>query len=274
MLRRLLVGIALTLGAGSAWAESAHGHDGLGGAAPTRGDGPRYMVAFTFDDGPSETFTPRILRALAKHDVPATFFVVGRDLADRPKRRALLGAIARAGHAIGNHTFGHARLTALAPAARDAELDRLAAIVEAETGTRPTTVRPPYGASSPTLRAALAARGLTEVRWNVDPRDWAFTDPEPLRAAVLDAIIQARGGIVLLHDTERVTALAFPGVLADLEAWNCARVRRGKEPILPVSLHYFLRDGETPRPVPPEVEARTERFRDALLARCGPEVAD
>ena len=259
----MLAGIAITFAAGSAWAD-----DSLGGAGPTRGDGPRHMVAFTFDDGPSEYHTPRILRALAAHDVPATFFVIGRDLDIRPKRRALLAQIAKAGHTIGNHTFNHARLTTLKPDVRDAELDRLAALVEAETGQRPSVVRPPYGDSSPRLRAFFAKRGLTEVRWNIDPRDWSFTEPEPLRAAILETIVEAGGGIVILHDTEKATAAALPGVLADLDAWNCKRVRRGKEPIIPVSLHYFLRDGDQPRPVPADVEARTQRFRDELTARC------
>jgi peptidoglycan/xylan/chitin deacetylase (PgdA/CDA1 family) len=269
VLGRLLVGIAVMLGAGNAAADGA-----LGGARPTRGEGPRHLVAFTFDDGPSEYFTPRILRALAAHDVPATFFVIGRDLDTRPKRRALLAAIAKAGHVIGNHTFHHARLTTLTAAARDAELDTLAALVEKETGVQPTVVRPPYGDSSPKLRAALAARGETEVRWNIDPRDWEISDPETLRAAILDRIVEAGGGIVILHDTERATAHALPGALADLEAWNCKRLRRGKEPIIPVSLHYFLRDGDAWRPIPPEVEARTKRFRDALRARCTPDKAD
>ncbi len=268
MLGRLLVGIAVTLGAGSARAESAHGHDGLGGATPTRGDGPRHVVAFTFDDGPSETLTPRILDTLAAHDVPATFFVVGRDLAARPERRAVLTAIVEAGHTIGNHTFSHARLTALSPARRDAELDRLATLVEEATGVRPTAVRPPYGASSPALRAALVARGLTEVRWNIDPQDWVVTSAASLRARLVASIIAQEGGIVLLHDTKRVTAKALPGVLADLDEWNCGRVRRGQEPIIPVSLHYFMRDADGPRPIPPEVAARTERYRDALVTRC------
>jgi peptidoglycan/xylan/chitin deacetylase (PgdA/CDA1 family) len=177
---------------------------------------------------------------------------------------------AAAAHASANHTCSHAGLPARAPAARDDELDRLAAFVAAETGQSPTIVRPPYGASSPRLRAALTARGLTEIRWNIDPRDWAFTDPASLRAAIVAAIVEAGGGIVVLHDTEKVTALALPGVLDDLAAWNCTRVRRGKPPIIPVSLHYFLRDGDQPRPVPAEVEARTRRHREALVTRCGP----
>jgi peptidoglycan/xylan/chitin deacetylase (PgdA/CDA1 family) len=272
VLGRLLLGIAITFGAGAP--ALAYADDGLGGAARVRGDGPRHVVAFTFDDGPSEYWTPRILRALAAHDVPATFFVIGRDLALRPKRRALLGAIARAGHTIGNHTFNHARLDDLAPTARDAELDQLAALVEQETGLRPSVVRPPYGESSHKVRAAFVARGLTEVLWNIDPRDWEIDDPRQLRAAILGAITRAGGGIVILHDTEKATAHALADALGDLEAWNCKRLRRGKEPIIPVSLHYFLRDGDKPRPVPPDVEARTQRFRDALRARCTPEQAD
>lgn len=250
---------------------AAHGDGddcGLGGADPTRGAGPPHLVAFTFDDGPNEHYTRRILAALAAHDVPATFFVIGRDLEQRPRRRAMLAAIAKAGHVIGNHTFDHARLTTLRPADRDAQLDRLDALVAAETGTTPAVVRPPYGDSSPRLRAVFAARGLTEVRWNIDPRDWTFDDPDLLRPAILAAIVEAGGGIVILHDTEKATAFALDGVLDDLDALNCKRIARQKEPIIPVSLHYFLRDGGVPRAIPAEVAARTDRYRTALIARC------
>jgi peptidoglycan/xylan/chitin deacetylase (PgdA/CDA1 family) len=241
---------------------------GLGGADPTRGAGPAHMIAFTFDDGPNEHYTRRILAALAAHDVPATFFVIGRDLDERPRRRAMLAAIARAGHTIGNHTFDHARLTTLGPAERDAEIDRLAAIVEAETGTTPAVLRPPYGDSSPHLRAALAARGLTEVRWNIDPRDWTYRDPALARKAIVDAIVAAGSGIIILHDTEKATAFALDGVLDDLDALNCKRLAHKKAPIIPVSLHYFLRDAGVPRAVPPDVAARTDAYRTALQARC------
>ncbi len=242
----------------------------LGGADPLRGDGVPDMVAFTFDDGPHELYTPRVLRALAKHDIPAAFFVVGNSLAGdhHADRRALLVRMRDAGHLIGNHTFHHARLTKLSAAARDAELARTAALVEETTGTAPVLVRPPYGASSPSLRAALTAAGLTEVRWNIDVRDWTLEDPEVLRRAVLDRIVEQRGGIVILHDTKLPTVRALPGLLAGLEAHNCKRLARGREPIVPVSLHYFLRDAGVPRAIPADVAARTQRYREALAARC------
>ena len=58
------------------------------------------------------------------------------------------------------------------------------------------------------------------------------------------------------------------GILDDLEAGNCARLAAGDAPVVPVSLHYFLRDADGPRPVPAEVAARTQRYVDGLPARC------
>jgi hypothetical protein len=69
-----------------------------------------------------------------------------------------------------------------------------------------------------------------------------------------------------MHDSERITARALPGILAALEAASCRRLARGKPPYVPVSLHYFIKD----RPVPAEVEARTQRYLDALTVRCQP----
>src|SRR5690625_4301429 len=59
------------------------------------------IVALTFDDGPDERFTPLILDVLNKHDVKATFFLLGSRLekyVDVAKR------IQKEGHIIGNHT--------------------------------------------------------------------------------------------------------------------------------------------------------------------------
>ena len=241
--------------------------DGLGGALPVRGyDTPGY-VAFTFDDGPHPAWTPRVLAALAAHDVHGTFFIVGRNVwgLDHPARRRELGAIAAAGHDIGNHTWSHARLTEVGPVERAREVDQTGAVIRWITGRPVTTVRPPYGASSPELTRLLRSRGLTEIGWNIDPRDWQARSPGELRRLTVAKILRAEGGIVLLHDDKWITATALPGILADLERANCARIGAGRPPILPVSLHYFI-----DRQVPAWVEARTRRYREALGARCRP----
>ncbi len=239
--------------------------DGLGRAPPIRGfDAPGY-IAFTFDDGPHPEWTARVLAALAAHDVHATFFVIGRMIwgLDHPARRRELLAIAAAGHDIGNHTWSHARLTEVGPLERARELDQTSAVIRWMIGRPVTIVRPPYGASDWDLRRLLHARGLTEVGWNIDPRDWEVHSPAALRKLAVDRIVRAGGGIIVLHDDKWITATALPGILDDLERFNCRRLASGGAPILPVSLHYFI-----DRPSPERVAARTRAYRDRLAARC------
>jgi hypothetical protein len=75
--------------------------------------------------------------------------------------------------------------------------------------------------------------------------------------------------VVLLHDTKKSTAAAVPGILADLEAENCRRREAGESLIVPVSLHYFIKDRDgSARPIPPEVEQRTRGYLERLAQRC------
>jgi hypothetical protein len=71
-----------------------------------------------------------------------------------------------------------------------------------------------------------------------------------------------------MHDVKPITAQIIAGVLDDLEAENCARLADKREPIAPVSLHYFLRDGHTARGVPDAVQRRTAAYKAALPERC------
>ncbi len=62
------------------------------------------QIALTFDDGPNDPDTYRLLEVLAKHGVRATFFMIGRFVRERPE---IARAVAAAGHLIGNHTMTH-----------------------------------------------------------------------------------------------------------------------------------------------------------------------
>ena len=69
--------------------------------------GPRgssRQIALTYDDGPNDPHTLRLLEVLAKHSVHATFFLIGRYVQQRPQ---IARAILQAGHIVGNHTFTH-----------------------------------------------------------------------------------------------------------------------------------------------------------------------
>jgi hypothetical protein len=71
-----------------------------------------------------------------------------------------------------------------------------------------------------------------------------------------------------MHHTQKLTPRTIAGIHDDHEAMNSERHARGEPAIVPVSLHYFLEDDGKDRAIPAEVEARTQRYRDALPGRC------
>jgi peptidoglycan/xylan/chitin deacetylase (PgdA/CDA1 family) len=243
---------------------------GLGGADRITGNDRIDLVAFTFDDGPDPYTTPRVLDALAKHHIPATFFVVTRHLVGSraAQGRPLVVRAVAEGHLIGSHTANHARLRRPRPAVLQRELDDSVELLAHAAGTRIELFRPPYGVLGPASAQRVRDLGLTDVRWSIDQRDFQGTDGETLRRGVLADILQGRGGVVLLHDTKRVTAKAISQLLADLERANCRRLAIHQPPVIPVSLHYFVRDHGAVRSIPPEVLARTAAYRAYLAAQC------
>src|ERR1700691_5909277 len=66
------------------------------------------LIALTYDDGPNNPHTLRLLEVLAKHGVQATFFLIGRYVQQRPE---IARELVQAGHVVGNHTFTHPLLT-------------------------------------------------------------------------------------------------------------------------------------------------------------------
>jgi peptidoglycan/xylan/chitin deacetylase (PgdA/CDA1 family) len=248
----------------------------LGRSERVVGEGVRGMIAFTFDDGPVPSTTPAILAALKKYDIPASFFIVTRHFGHkkpeyRQRAKELLAQEVADGHIVGSHTIMHERLLYAGTREIDREVDgslkELAAFAQKPIGM----FRAPFGKISYTGRKRLKALGVTEVFWSIDPRDWEAVsgDEQYMRNEVAYAIRNAGGGVILLHDSKPVTAAIIERVFDDLEAYNCKKLALKQEPIYPVSLHYFLRDeGDKPRPVPPEVAARTEAYKTALPGRC------
>lgn len=245
----------------------------LGYGSVVFGGEAEYLVAFTFDDGPKETTTPRVLAALARYDVPATFFVVGwrfhKKRKSSLKRAAILRDIVAAGHIVANHTYNHKNLAASKHSVMRREIDDNTDALVEHLGYRPHAFRPPYGAVSKNVRLHLRREGLIEMRWAIDSLDFRVELRRTLRKRVFKKILEKKGGVLLMHDTKEVTAKHIEGILDDLEKENCARLERSERPILPVSVHYFIREyGGEKRPVPTHVAARTERYRQSLPKRC------
>jgi peptidoglycan/xylan/chitin deacetylase (PgdA/CDA1 family) len=167
-----------------------YGRTFVGGAPGSR------ELALTFDDGPNDPFTFDLLEVLAKHEVKATFFMVGRYVKQRPE---IAAAVAREGHVIGNHTFTHPNLIFRTPAQVRSEIAGCEkALGDAVEKNHSPLFRPPWGARTPLVLRTVRQLGMTPVLWSVTGYDWSATSAADIKHEVTR---QVQGGdVVLLHD--------------------------------------------------------------------------
>lgn len=158
-------------------------------------------IALTFDDGPNPAWTPRLLEVLARHDVKATFFVVGKFASHES---ALARYIANGGHAIGNHSWTHPNLARTPAAKVREELTRTRDTLEQIMQKPVTLFRPPFGARRPYVLRTARELGMTPVMWNAMTNDWeepsAERIAEQLTARVESACRNGRAANIVLHD--------------------------------------------------------------------------
>ena len=153
------------------------------------------QIALTYDDGPNDPHTLKLLDVLAKHSVRATFFMLGRYVRQRPD---IARAVAQAGHVIGNHTFTHPLLIFESEARTRTELLDCRSALQDAVGEHSNLFRPPFGGRRPATLRIARELGLQTVMWNVTGYDW---NAPP--AAVIEKKVarQMRGGdVILLHD--------------------------------------------------------------------------
>jgi peptidoglycan/xylan/chitin deacetylase (PgdA/CDA1 family) len=190
------------------------------------GDDPS-EVALTFDDGPNDTATPRLLEVLARHEVRATFFCMGKFARLEP---GLVREIVAAGHLLGNHTMTHPRLS-LQPAGHvRQELADCNALLEDIAGAAVRYFRPPFGARRPVVLRVARELGLTPVMWNVTGYDWqpigAGGILRNLERGVARNQRRRRASNVLLHDGGH-SAMGIPRVDTVLAVERLLDERRG-----------------------------------------------
>jgi peptidoglycan-N-acetylglucosamine deacetylase len=153
-------------------------------------------IGLTIDDGPHPTWTPLVLKLLARYHITATFCLIGRNAAAHP---ALVAAIHDGGHEIANHTWTHPLpFTTLTATQVADEIHRTSDLLTHLTGTAPTLFRAPGGEWNPTVLAQVKTAGLKPLDWSIDPRDWS----RPGVPHIVDTILrQTRpGAIILEHD--------------------------------------------------------------------------
>lgn len=154
-----------------------------------------HKIAITFDDGPHPKYTAEILAILAEYNVKATFFQVGQNVMDHPE---IARQVRREGHEIGNHTYTHPKLSALAEMALARELEQTADTLQAITGGTPYLFRPPEGVVNKQILSLAAQMEYQPVLWSVDTRDWAHTPSDRIVQHVLSSVQD--GDIILFHD--------------------------------------------------------------------------
>ncbi len=154
------------------------------------------VVYLTFDDGPSrDEVTELILDVLARHNAKATFFVTGARARANPEK---IRQILEGGHALGNHTHSHGRLTSLFDHQVVQELVDTNAYVLAAGGPMMNCFRAPFGATNERVNNLALRLGLRKVGWTIDTRDWdTFVDPQQIAVQLEDSQNQS---IVLMHD--------------------------------------------------------------------------
>lgn len=257
----------------------------------TRGFARHRVLLFTFDDGPRLDTTPRLLDMLDAHGVRATFFLVGRQLEGRRRRRqrALVREMAARGHTIGAHSFSHRNLTQLDDSALFAQIRRTEKAFEATLGVRPFLFRPPYGAHDERVDELLAAREYTPMLWNVTAADTSSRTQrdvvEAFRASFARRERHPRGpgGIVLLHDTHDWVVDAVPEMIEIVRTRNCELLEDEGEELWDVSpdpriFHQprrgapATRRARTVRLAPAEIATRQAELRREAQAWCAARV--
>lgn len=211
----------------------------------------------TFDDGPSH-HTPELLQILEEYGVKATFYVV-RPADD--ECRGYYRQIVEAGHEIALHTYTHDYNTVYTDVdAFFADLDRIADVVEEETGVRPMQFRFPGGSSNQVSipvggkdivrRIALESyrRGYVYNDWNVSSGDASakVLTVEQILGNVVENAKAFREPVILMHDTDRnqSTRDAMPQIIEQLRAagYRFDTISNRSEPCQHRSITKYLQE--------------------------------
>ncbi|WP_354111422.1 polysaccharide deacetylase family protein [Bradyrhizobium sp. S3.12.5] len=175
-----------------------------------------HEVVLTFDDGPRQPTTEKVLAALAEECVRAAFFLVGISSAEFPE---LVRRIAAGGHTIAHHSWSHPMMSKITFEQAKEDIDRGIAAdemaldkVSANTPSTPF-FRFPYFDSTPATLKLLQSHGIVVFGADVWANDWEDITPDQELRNVIERLETARKGIILLHDAQARTAAMMPAFL-------------------------------------------------------------
>lgn len=153
------------------------------------------VVALTFDDGPKPGQTEAILDILKRHEVRASFFMVGRRIERHPE---LAARVLAEGHQLGNHSYSHRRLVLKSPSYVQGEIDKTDALLRGLGVKGEILFRAPYGKKLVVLPWLLSRSGRKHITFDVVSRDDETQDVALLTSRVMESV--RPGSIILFHD--------------------------------------------------------------------------
>lgn len=165
--------------------------------AHCKGEVKDRCVTLTFDDGPNAENTSKVLDVLKRHNIRATFFLIGKNVEEHP---ALASRMVEEGHIVANHTYTHASTFPLGSRAKvEQEITQCSEAIYSATGLRPRLFRPPFGVTTPNIGKASRELRQEVIGWSIRSYD---TMSRPTRESVVKGVMKKihPGAIILLHD--------------------------------------------------------------------------
>ena len=161
------------------------------------------IIALTYDDGPNPPYTDQLLDVLAKHNVKATFFLIGKRIERHPET---VNRIIAKGHQIGNHTYSHPLLGFLPPTYVQREIERTNRLLRQHGIAGEIVFRAPVLTRFLPVAWVQAKEDRTHISCNVWSWDWTTQNPDRITETVLKKT--KPGSIIVLHDGKAENARA------------------------------------------------------------------
>lgn len=182
----------------------------------TESDEGEKVLYLTFDAGYENGNTEAILDALALHNAPAAFFIVGYYLEENPE---LVLRMIEEGHIVGNHSYNHPDMTSLSEEEFVEEIESLESLYIEVTGMELSDYyRPPQGKYSVETLKLAQSMGYKTVFWSLAYVDW-YQDDQPTHEEAFKKLLTRvhPGAIVLLHSTSQTNAEILDELLTEWE---------------------------------------------------------
>jgi peptidoglycan/xylan/chitin deacetylase (PgdA/CDA1 family) len=153
------------------------------------------MIALTFDDGPSPSFTGKIMDLLKKYNAKGTFFIIAEQAEKWPE---LVKRQINEGHEIGNHMYSHREVFQMPIPEIKMDLEQSHRVIQSITGQQIRLYRPTSGYYNENIVGVAWSLEYLVVLWSIDSKDWSGLKPSSIARKILKAV--KPGSIILFHD--------------------------------------------------------------------------